>query len=181
MTKQTVCAVAALLAALCLAAEAGAVPPILTPPSGRPFEPYGGLGAAFMVKPSPGIHQFKLVQGFAWHFLRRQAAGPAVALELQEGFGGGLVSFVVGPKFKWDFQVVRSLALYAAPYLQLGVGVASAKGDPGSAFNLQLGGEAKLILAQRWVVYWRPIQLDFYIAGDTVITYDMIFGGGVIF
>jgi hypothetical protein len=171
-------AAATLLAAiLCLASEAAAAPPpaILVAPSGRPFEAYGGLGGAWNVRADAG-HQFKLVEGFAWHFLG-QAHGPAIALELQQGFGGA-VTFVVGPRFKWDFQILRALAIYVAPFLQLGYLRASSS----SAFNLQFGGETKLILAQRAAVFWRPFQLNFGFLGDrTSFAYDLIIGGGVIF
>jgi hypothetical protein len=191
--KRAALTLASLAVILGLAAEARAVPPILAAPSGRPFEGYGGLGGAFDVKAS-AAHQFKLIAGFAWHFFG-QPHGPAVALELQPAFGSSFFTFIVGPKFKWDFQIIKDLALYIAPYLQLGYqysgsnvcikdpfsGQERCESGGGSAFNLQFGAEGKLILAQRGVVFFRPLQLNFGIASSTAISYDLIVGGGVIF
>jgi hypothetical protein len=144
--------------------------------------------------------QIKLVETFGYHFFGN-AEGPALALELQESFGDDAFTFQVGPKFLWDFRLVNGLGLYLAPTLLLGYMHVSPTEDlpagldvAANGLSIRIGLEVKLILADRALLFFRPINLDIN-TFDTTISYgsssasgwatilrwDMIFGGGVIF
>ena len=50
-----------------------------------------------------------------------------------------------------------------------------------SKFNLQIGFEGKMALAGRGLVFLRPFTLDMGLKDGTIIHYDVMFGGGVMF
>jgi hypothetical protein len=160
-------------------------------PVDRPFTASLGLGAAMELVDVPS--QFKLAPGFAYHFFGT-TTGPALGLELQLGFGADLVSLEIGPRFCWDFLLVGrpGLAFYLAPGALLGFAhLGSRCVRPNlctvarNGLTLQLGVDAKLLLAERWFVSFRPFSLDmvFTANGDmaTGLRYDLLVGGGVVF
>jgi hypothetical protein len=158
------------------------------------------MWASFALGPAIDIHeyvtQFKLIQTFGYHF-SGTAEGPAVALDLQESFGGGphgvsVTTIELGPKFVWDFSIVQGLGLYLTPsallgYAWLGFGCPSdavgCEDISFSCFDMQLAFEGRLVLADRGLIFFRPFTLDIFVDsdGNTHVRYDLIFGGGAIF
>jgi hypothetical protein len=185
----------AALSLLLLSGVANAQPAVLAPGT-HPMWASLALGPAINLDHS--ATQFKLIETFGYHPMGR-AAGPAIALDVQEGFGNHFTSIEVGPKFLWDIQPVHNLGLYLAPSLMIGYlyhtgsgggncGLADALGLPcgggssgASAFDMQIGFEGRLVLADRWLVSFRPFTLDLGIRSDVSMRYDMMFGGGAIF
>jgi hypothetical protein len=185
----------AALSLLLLSGVANAQPALLAPGT-HPMWASMALGPAISVKDSGT--QFKLIETFGYH-LMGSAAGPAIAFDMQEGFGNSFTSIELGPKFLWDIQPVHNLGLYLAPSLMIGYlyhtgsgggncGLADALGLPcgggssgASAFDMQIGFEGRLVLADRWLVSFRPFTLDLGIRSSVSIRYDMMFGGGAIF
>jgi hypothetical protein len=186
----------AALSLLLLSGVANAQPALLAPGT-HPMWASMALGPAISVKDSGT--QFKLIETFGYHPMGR-AAGPAIALDVQEGFGNHFTSIEVGPKFLWDIQPVHNLGLYLAPSLMLGYlyytgaggggcypnflegGLYCPGGRPGTSFfDMQFGFEGRLVLADRWLVSFRPFTLDLGIRSDVSMRYDMMFGGGAIF
>jgi hypothetical protein len=166
------------------------VPPLLQQGT-RPMWATLGLGGAFNLRGGGG-HAFKLIETFGYHF-SGNGTGPAIGGDLQEAFGeGGFYNITIGPKFVWDFAIVQNLALFLSPSALLGYSYAGVGevcnfgqcvGGGGShAFAMQFAFDAKLILGNRWLVFFRPFGLGFDINGDgTGIHWDMMFGGGATF
>jgi hypothetical protein len=58
----------------------------------------------------------------------------------------------------------------------------SSGGGSGNYFDMQLGFEGKLMLADRAFVFFRPLTLDFGTDGNAfVFRWDIMAGGGVTF
>jgi hypothetical protein len=183
----------AALSLLLLSGVANAQPALLAPGT-HPMWASMALGPAISVKDSGT--QFKLIETFGYH-LMGSAAGPAIAFDMQEGFGNSFTSIELGPKFLWDIQPVHNLGLYLAPSFMIGYLYAGSAGggceqtilgpfcDGGrssaSFFDMQIGFEGRLVLADRWLVSFRPFTLDLGIRSSVSIRYDMMFGGGAIF
>ena len=106
----------AALSLLLLSGVANAQPALLAPGT-HPMWASLALGPAISVKDSGT--QFKLIETFGYH-LMGSAAGPAIAFDMQEGFGNSFTSIELGPKFLWDIQPVHNLGLYLAPSLMIG-------------------------------------------------------------
>ena len=183
----------AALSLLLLSGVANAQPALLAPGT-HPMWASLALGPALDVDHS--ATQFKLIETFGYH-LMGSTAGPAIALDVQEGFGNHFTSIEVGPKFLWDIQPVHNLGLYLAPSFMIGYLYAGSSGgrcedtifgricgggsSSASFFDMQIGFEGRLVLADRWLVSFRPFTLDIGVASSTSIRYDMMFGGGAIF
>jgi hypothetical protein len=171
------------LAALLLASVASttaAAAPLLRPGT-RAMWASVGLGPAAEL--DTVSTQFKLTQTFGYHF-SGSSSGPALALELQESFGKGVLFLEVGPKFVWDIQLIDGIGFYLSPSAMAGFAHAS-NGGSLSGFTLQLGVEAKLVLGDRGMVFFRPVCVDIIglSSGDLHVgsRWDLIFGGGVTF
>jgi len=163
--------------------------------------------ATFQVGPAMEIagdwgSQLKIGQDFGFH-TGGGASGLAIGVSLEESFGNcteGLgvscFSFQAGPKLWYDVQLADSLPLYIAPIARVAfahVNV-SAGGVSGSftGFGLQLGLELRAVLADRAVLFFRPVTFDTIVGAsdDTLariyddnvaMRYDLTFGGGVAF
>jgi hypothetical protein len=185
--KKTLITLASLAVLLGSGVAKAEIPPILRSGT-HPMWASLGMGGAINVKDSGS--QFKLTQDFGYHF-SGNAAGPAIAIILQEGFGNGFIVFEIGPRFVWDIPVVQNLGFYLSPSLTAGYAYAGTSADCGpyancgggaSAFNLGIAFAGKLILADRGMVFFQPFGIDMGIRGEGVsVRYDLIFGGGVIF
>lgn len=170
------------------------IPPILRPGT-HPWFASLSLGVAGKLKDL--MTQFKLVEAIGYHF-SGNAGGPAIALEIQESLsdeGGGTAYVIeIGPKFQWDIPIIQNLGFYLTPSILIGYGRAGwSRGGygadyGGNGFTLQLGFEGRLILADRWLVFMRPLTID--VSGgkgcdncefDTFVRWDFLVGGGVIF
>jgi hypothetical protein len=183
--KRSVLSLFALTVLIGSALPAQAIPPILRPGT-RPMWASGAFGPAINLSDAWG--QFKLTQTFGYHF-SGTAAGPAIAIDLQESFGQHLTTFELVPNFVWDIAIVDGLGLYLSPSAGLGFVHVGADGYSGSnGLTLQFGFAAKLILGDRGMVFFRPINIDI-LMGDsggnvgwqTRARWDMLWGGGVIF
>lgn len=171
-------------------AEGMDVPEILQPGQ-RAF--WGAMYLGPAIGANASFTQFKLIQTFGWHFFG-ESYGPAIAVELQESFGGGGVAIEVLPKFVWDFQIIKNLGLYLSPGVGVGVAhiTAGYLGGGFTAATIQFTFDGKLTLlassdsAVAWEVFFRPFSLDIMAgrAGPfsyTAVRLDLLFGGGVIF
>jgi hypothetical protein len=183
--KRAVLSLFALTMLVGSALPAHAIPPILRPGT-RPMWASGAFGPA--IKLSDSLGQFKLTQTFGYHF-SGTAKGPAVAIDLQESFGSHFTTFELVPNFVWDIAIIDGLGLYLSPSAGLGFVHTGASGYSGqNGVTLQFGFAAKLILGDRGMVFFRPINIDI-LMGDagvgagwhTGARWDMLWGGGVIF
>jgi hypothetical protein len=153
------------------------------------------MWASLSFGPAVKLHdiptQFKLIQTFGYHFLGG-ADGPAIAIDLQEAFGDHFTSIELLPKFVWDFRIVPGLGLYLSP--SFGFGFAAfvfdedipGRDDSFKGMTLQFAFEAKLILADRGLVFFRPVGVDilpmsYHDNWETGARWDLMFGGGAIF
>ncbi|MCC6746345.1 MAG: hypothetical protein IT371_01720 [Deltaproteobacteria bacterium] len=170
-------ALASLLALVPTRAEA--IPPALQAGT-RPMWGFFGMGGAIGMTSFSGS-QFRLSEEFGYHFSGK-SDGPAIGGILAESFGSGFFGFQVGPKFTWDFQIVRDLGVYLAPTAHIAFALAGAGGSAAAGFNFGFGFEGKLVIMNRGIVFFRPFELDFF-AGDFPFQarYNLSFGGGVIF
>jgi hypothetical protein len=137
-------------------------------------------------------NQFKLVQTFGYHFMG-QSHGPALALDIQESLGDQTTVLQVGPKFVWDIPIVRGLGVYLSPSAMLGYAFVSYERtfivrfeEEEHGLTMQFAFEAKLVLGDRGLIFFRPITIDI-ITGEvrdewmTFVRWDLLFGGGVTF
>ena len=169
------------LAALSAEAQAAKTPPFLRE-ADRPIAFMWGLGPGFGVTDNiPDV--FKFTQDLMFHF-RKSAAGPALGFNMQEGFlNGGGFSFQTGPKFEYDIQVKKGLAVYITPSIGFGYhGMFFDNWNNHGAY-IHPGVAVKTIFVNRWMVWLAPHDLDVIIGGgnNVRIRVDFRFGGGVIF
>jgi hypothetical protein len=172
------------------------IPPLLRPgthPMWASLAMGGGLGVSWSSGGysggAGGASQFKLIEQFGYHLSSNfggPAAGPAIAIDLQESFGGDTSTVIeILPRFVWDIPIIQNLGLYLSP--SLGIGYARIFGGDGvNAATIQLDFEGKLILGDRGFVFFRPFGLDIMassVNGNsyTLVRWDLMFGGGVIF
>lgn len=150
-----------------------------------------GMFATFSLAPAFGLSansatQLKLGQAFGFHF-SGDAEGFAIGGELQESFAGGAFALAVGPKAWFDFAVSRDYGVYIAPTVMMGLGYVSVDGYYGfgsssaAGFDMQFGVEAKVVLADRGLLFVRPVTIDLAIGSQVAVRYDLVFGGGVTF
>ena len=170
---------AALASLLALApTRAEAIPPALQSGT-RPMWAFFGMGGAIGI--SNLGSQFRLTEEFGYHFSGK-SDGPAIGGFLSESFGAGFFGFQVGPKFTWDFQIVKDLGVYLAPTFHIAFALAGAGGSAVAGFNFGLGFEGKLVIMNRGIVFFRPFERDFVAAEYGFgARYNLSFGGGVIF
>lgn len=147
-----------------------------------------GMGPAIKLDDVPT--QFKLEIAAGWHF-SGDGTGPAIGLALAPSFGESATLFSIGPRFWWDIQPSAAMGLYLAPFAQIGFAHYSIEvcgpfgqcvGGSTNAFQLMFGFEVRLALANRGMVFFRPLGIDLFINDDGVgARYDLMFGGGVYF
>jgi hypothetical protein len=192
MTRRLLAAAALVLVTATASPARAEIPEILREAEGRAF------WAALSLGPALGMYgitsQFKLSQTFGWHFTGGPT-GPAIALDLSEAFGGGYVTIDVAPRFVWDIHIIKGLGLYLSPSAGLGFSystwgscVTTAGGgnwcpnQSWTAFHFTMAFDAKLILANRWLVMFRPMGLDGYVhPNGWAMRYSILFAGGAIF
>jgi hypothetical protein len=142
------------------------------------------LSVLFSIAPAIGVSnaltQFKMSEGIAWHPFGG-GSGFALGGELQQSFGGGAFVFQTGPKVWFDFAIVPDIGFYLSPSAMFGIAVSSGNDTTNVLFDMQYGFEAKLILADRGLLFFRPFTLDIAIGDSVALRYDIIFGGGVTF
>lgn len=145
--------------------------------------------ATFSLAPAFGLStysatQLKLAQSFGYH-VGGGGEGFAIGAEIQESLGGHAFAFNVGPKAWYDFAVARDLGVYIAPTVMMGLGYASVDGYWSSVssvgFDMQFGVDVKVVLADRGLVFVRPVTIDIAIGDAVALRYDLVFGGGVTF
>ena len=79
------------------------------------------------------------------------------------------------------------MAIYVAPFAKAGYAFATCSGcSMGHYFNIGFGVEGRVVLADRGMLFFRPLQLDTYMGGSRyfagfVVNYSMLIGGGVTF
>ncbi|MBW2522561.1 MAG: hypothetical protein JRI23_00230 [Deltaproteobacteria bacterium] len=168
--------------------EAQAAPRVLRPGT-RPWVFLGGLGFTGNFWVDYGgysyrgyrsrLHQFKLMQDIGGHF-SGDASGPALGASFEESFNGDFWRLQAGPKFWWDIQVVKSMGIYVTPEVRIGPAVWG-NGDAHGFFNQQIGCSGRLILADRAIVFFKPISVDLFTDFDGwwFGYWDVMAGGGV--
>lgn len=193
----------ALFMILASSASAAEVPTVLETPSPRPFFAVLQLGPAIEVAGDWGT-QLKLGQDFGYH-LSGGTTGLALGVSLEESFGNctdaegvSCFSFQGGPKAWWTFQPIADLGLFVGPAARLAythVRVSVPGFGASGSFNgvgLQLSLEARMVLLDRLILFFRPITLDMIVGGSDenlglvyddnfAIRYDITFGGGLAF
>lgn len=153
-------------------------------PGTRPMAFAVGMGPALRTDRQIAIPRaaFKLSQSFMFH-LSGDASGPAIGFVMQQGFNANDVfGLTLAPRFEWDIQIDQRYAIYISPGVSLGYHLYRGAGT-GHAIDLQLGATAKLIIQDRWLVWFRPANFNVIIAGrnDWGMRYELMFGGGVTF
>jgi len=155
-------------------------------PGTRPMWGALALGPAIGAVNFPTT-QFKLEEEFGYHF-SGDSSGPAIGANIGESFAGAgnFVGFQPGAKFWWDIQLLDDMAIYLSPNAKVGYAGFYGGGGALHNFNFEVAAEGKVILADRGLVFFRPIGLDFFVGDGNgldsfIMRYDMMFGGGVIF
>jgi hypothetical protein len=143
------------------------------------------MSAMFSVAPAlaldSGLHtQVKLGQGFAWH-PSGDSSGLAFGGEIQESLGSSAFMLTMGPKVWYDIQISDALGIYLAPSVLVGFGYVSGGGTSTFGFDMQMGFEAKMLIQDRGMIFFRPITLDIAVADRAAVRWDLVFGGGVTF
>jgi hypothetical protein len=169
---------------------AGALGPLVGVRNGRLTGNAGPFGSVEIEVEPPG--QFGFYQTFGLHF--SGPAGPAIAFDLQEGFGDDALTFIMMPKFVYDIRIIPGLGLYLSPMAGLGFALispdcpAGAECDSLKGATFQTAFEGKLLLGDRGMVFFRPFQLEFLFMDwpdadqmVTLVRYGLMFGGGVTF
>lgn len=192
-----------------VAKEASAgVPPALQPTKNRPMQFLFGFGPSFGIGGSRWIYgdcgpgnscnyyrygfggryggAFKLSQEFNFHF-SGNASGPALGVILNEEFSGPYVGFNIAPKFTYDIQPMKNLALYISPSVSFGYhldhyaayywGAGYGYGYNYHAANLQFGVALKLIIKDRFIAFLQAPNFDFII-GPGNYWRNGYYGGG---
>jgi hypothetical protein len=165
-------------------------------PSTRPMFFVGGVGPEFFglnVKDDgalPGAKRTrlrgraKIVLDFGYHF-SGDGEGPAIGVTIEQSADDNFYVFNPAFKFWWDIQIT-DLAVYVAPFAAAGYALGACKGcSLGHAFNLDVGAEGRMVFVDRWMAFFRPVQLDFFF-GDFLeekflLHYAIVVGGGVTF
>ncbi len=155
----------------------------------------GGYGGAF-----------KLHQQFLFH-LTGKWHGPALALVSEQEFAGNYFGLNLLPRFAWDIPVYKPLALVISPYVGLGYHLSHYSrywynqyfgyyGSPNyHSATLQFGVTAKLMIAQRWLVWLQFPSADMHIGSGRyycnpgtaycptyyAARFDVLAGGGIAF
>jgi hypothetical protein len=170
------------------AAESAAVPPILAPADKR-FWVTAGIGPAIVTGGAGGVTYAgvggKVPFEFGAFLLKSEPTGPALSLPFEIGFSAGVAgaTIEITPKFSWYFQPISGAAFYVGPYVRAGVAILASGGAAAAGFDLSFGGEARLYLAKRGIVYCRPFAIGVLAqSGGAVALIDLfIIGGGVAF
>lgn len=148
-------------------------------PSSRPM--FATFSIAPALKLSNSITQVKLAQTFGYH-LSGDGTGLAFGGEIQESFGSSVFVLQVGPKAWYDIPIAEDLGIYIAPTAMIGLAYASTSfGGSDAGFNMQFGAEAKVILNDRALIFFRPFNLDIAIGDNTAVRWDLVFGAGATF
>jgi hypothetical protein len=87
----------------------------------------------------------------------------------------------LGPKAWYDIQISDDLGIYLAPSVMMGLAYVSAGSYDSFGFDMQFGFEAKMLLQDRGMVFFRPITLDIAVGDSAAVRWDLVFGGGVTF
>jgi hypothetical protein len=140
------------------------------------------------------ISQLKLQQEFGAHFAPRSSGG-AWSLVFQEGLNSGNTSvsdllFEVGPRLSWDLPLSSRASIYLSPSLFCGFAYLSRSPLSSyvgvAALSVQPGLEFKLILADRMLIFLRPLGMELLYGGDRldfsdgmVFRYNLMGGFGV--
>lgn len=177
-------------ASAALPSTAHAVPKILEP-SKRPWFFTGAIGPSILID-GPGNFgfyrcgrvfcggdtQLMLQMEIGGHF-SGDGSGPALGAGMNFGFGGGF-RFEPGLKFWYDIGPIADMAIYVTPHVQLGYGYQAQVSDR-HAFNVQLGASGRVVLGNRGMLFAQLVGFDIHAKNDVLVTYNILFGGGVTF
>jgi hypothetical protein len=168
----------------------GGSPDILRP-STRPMWFVAGAGPDFhginLGKNAPGLGgkipaRFALAFDFGYHF-EGAGEGPAIGATIEQTIGNGFYTMSPAAKFWWDIMIA-DMAIYVTPFGKAGY-LLGVNGSAAHGFNLGIGLEGRVVLDDRWMLFFRPIQLDTVIGdffGETVhLNVFVLLGGGVTF
>lgn len=150
-----------------------------------------GLGARGDLRGEHGQIGFD----FGYHF-SGDGEGPAIGASIEQSYDGFYFMFNPAFKFWYDIQIVDDLGIYVAPLAKAGYALEVCDGvrfnrfygcGTGHAFNIGFGVEGRVVFDDRWMVFFRPVQVDTF-AGDfgagrdaILFNYDIMIGGMVTF
>jgi hypothetical protein len=157
----------------------------------RPYFGEVAIGGAFKIGDVPS--QLKLALLSLGYHLTGKGHGPAFGVDFQLGLAAGTTSVEIGPRFLWDFLIPwrYSHRFFISPTATLGfaqvgdrcVGSTCAASRYGLTF--QFGVDLKMVLEDRYLLYFRPIGFDVLSTGNdnwkTSLRYDLLFGAGLVF
>lgn len=174
--------------AIVLAAPASASAEDVVRPSTRPMWAALDLGPSIATLAcgsggcaSGSFTQFKLTQEFGYH-VNGSGDGFAIGAAVSEAFGNGLFRFQPGLRMWGDIPVSDDLGVYITPMGHLGYTLLTGGGASDHAFNPAIGVAARLVLADRAIISFSPLTLDFLVnENGMVMSYELAFGGGVTF
>lgn len=163
-------------------------------PSTRPmwlalgFGPNVGIGSCVrhLCNLEQSYTQFKISEDFGYH-VGGGGDGFAIGANLQQAFGNDVYRVSGGFRMWWDVAVSDDLGFYVTPMLHLGYSLQHFDFGPLGTltehfFNPQLGLDLRLALADRAIVYVRPLTADMSVGKDGVgVAYDAVVGGGFTF
>lgn len=172
--------------------ELGPGPLLFTRPTAAEERPYFGelaLGGAFKLQDVPSQLKFTVIS-LGYH-LTGKGYGPAIGFDIQLGLASGTTGVEVGPRFLWDFLIPWKHRVYVSPTALLGfaqvgdrcTGSTCAASRYGITF--QLGVDVKLVLENRYLLFFRPLGIDILGTGKngwkTSLRCDVLFGVGLVF
>ncbi len=163
-------------------------------PSTSPNFFVGAVGPSFFginsAKNAPGFRQTAFTRGkialdYGYHV---SGAGDGFALDvtIELSFDSNFYIFNPGFKMWWDIQAT-DMGIYVAPFAKLGYALAACGGcgTDDHAFNLAIGVEGRVVLDDKWMLLFRPVQLDTYLGEffteTFLVNYDVLIGGGLTF
>ncbi len=119
--------------------------------------------------------------------------GPALGFILQneigynDPFDGAPIGFVVAPKFQWDIQPVKGLAVYIAPNVSVGYHGVTCRScrtfDVAHFADMQFGASIRAVVNDRFIAWLMLPQFQVMIGTDLdfVVRYQAMTGIGIAF
>jgi hypothetical protein len=124
--------------------------------------------------------QLKFAQDVGYH-LSGTSEGWAVGFTMQQSVGASAFVFETGPKVLYDYLLSDRYGVYLSPSFMMGPGASSVSHSSSGFFDMQFGFEAKMLIDDRGLIFFRPFSLDLQVASTVAMRYDVIFGGGATF
>lgn len=137
----------------------------------------GQFGFGALVGMSESATAFDLNFGYSYHF-SGDASGFGLGADL-DIVAAGIHGAIIVPAARAFYDHELMSGLYLSPSVGLGIALGT-KGGVG--FSTRLGVTAKVVLNDLFLVTVQPVGVDVSVGtGGVVVSYNLLFGGGIIF